>query len=239
MAESEDLSVAEVQAELSRIEAEVDSGNHDLRVLGFWRLLAQVKRRPELVEAAADAAGRIDAEAFDAGVGLKLPVWFGNLILLIGVSVGAFLVVIARYAPTPFVAGVALVLAAVVWSVCLHCPAHWAVGRVFGIRFRCYFLGGPFPPRPGLKTDYSTYLRAKAEMRAVMHAAGALATKAAPFVALAFYPGSSAPAWAAWVVLVIGIVQIITDIFLSTKSSDWKRVKREMAVARLAVTPGS
>ena len=42
-----------------------------------------------------------------------------------------------------------------------------------GIRWTDYFLGGPPPPRPGLKSDYGTYLRADPDSRAWMHASGA------------------------------------------------------------------
>jgi hypothetical protein len=67
-----------------------------------------------------------------------------------------------------------------------------------------------------------------------MHASGAIATKLAPFVALALYPLTDAPAWAAWAVLALGIVQIVTDVLLSTKSSDWKKFNRERRAARAA-----
>jgi hypothetical protein len=65
-----------------------------------------------------------------------------------------------------------------------------------------------------------------------MHASGALATKVAPFVALGFWWASEAPGWAAWALLALGVFQVVTDVLFSTKSSDWKRVKRERAVAR-------
>jgi hypothetical protein len=32
--------------------------------------------------------------------------------------------------------------------------------------------------------------------------------------------------------LVIGFGQIATDVFVSTKASDWKKVRRELAIAR-------
>jgi hypothetical protein len=99
-------------------------------------------------------------------------------------------------------------------------------------RFLCYFVGDAFPPRPGLKTDYTTYLRASPGQRAWMHASGALATKAAPFAALAFWPSSGAPAWSAWAVLALGVLQIATDVLISRTSSDWKKVLRERRIAR-------
>ena len=114
----------------------------------------------------------------------------------------------------------------------LHCLAHWVVGRIVGIRFTWYFVGGPFPPRPGLKTDYATYLRTSPSARAWMHASGAIATKVAPFLALAFWPASDAPWWSAVALLALGVLQIVTDILFSVRSSDWKKVKRERSIAR-------
>ena len=114
----------------------------------------------------------------------------------------------------------------------MHSPTHWLVGYLIGIRWTDYFLGGPPPPRPGLKSDYGTYLRADPDSRAWMHASGAIATKLAPFVALAFWPGSGAPGWAAAVLIALGVLQIVTDLTLSTKSSDWKKFSREKGVAR-------
>ena len=60
-----------------------------------------------------------------------------------------------------------------------------------------------------------------------MHASGAIATKLAPFAALAVWPASGAPWWAAAVLAGIGLLQIATDIGVSTKSSDWKKFRRE------------
>ena len=65
-----------------------------------------------------------------------------------------------------------------------------------------------------------------------MHASGALATKLAPFLALAFAPAARAPGWAVAILLGLGIFQIVTDVLFSTKASDWKKVRRELAVAR-------
>ncbi len=223
--------VEEFQDAFARIEAAVDTGETDLRALGFWRLLAKVKVDPMLSAHWADQAGRIDRKAFEARVRPRFPVWLGNAVLLVGMAVGAAAVVVSRRASNGTVAGVALVVAAGAWSVSVHDLAHWAVGRLAGIRFAHYFFGGPFPPRPGLKTDYATYLRTSPPARAAMHASGAIATKVAPFVALAFYPSSSAPAWAAWITLAIGVLQIVTDVLFSTKTSDWKKVRRERAVA--------
>lgn len=222
----------ELQDAFARIEAAVAAGDTDLRRLGFWRLVRQVKVDPVLSAHWADVVGRIDRVAFEARVRPRFPVWLGNLVLVLGTLVGGLAVVLAMRVSDPVLAGVALVAAAGIWSVSVHCLAHWVVGRLVGIRFLAYSFGGPFPPRPGLKTDYATYLRVPPSARAWMHASGALATKAAPFVALGFWWVTDAPAWAAWACAALGVAQIVTDVLFSTKTSDWKKVMRERRVAR-------
>jgi hypothetical protein len=216
-----------LQDGFARIEAAVDAGNTDLSSLGFWRLLRAVKADRTLSHRWAEQVGRIDRKAFEARTRPRFSVAFGNAVLAAGTIFGAAAAVLAIRTPHGLVAGFALMFAAVAWSISLHDLAHWAVGRMVGIRFTCYFFGGPFPPRPGLKSDYATYLRTDPDRRAWMHASGALATKIAPFVALAFWWMTDAPGWSAWAILAIGILQIVTDVLFSTKSSDWKKVRRE------------
>jgi len=216
-----------------RIEAALGAGDTDLRGLGFWRLLERVKAEPMLALHWAEVAGRIDRKAFESRVRLRVPVWAGNLLLLLGSVAGVIAVWLATRTTTELLAGLALVFAGGVWSVTLHDLAHWLVGRMVGIGFASYYLSGPFPPRPGLKTAYETYLRAGPFARVWMHASGAIATKLAPFAALAFWPSTVAPVWAAWALIALGVLQVATDILFSVRRSDWKRVRRELRVARL------
>ncbi len=226
--EAASLRIAE---ELDGIEAAVLTGSTDLRALGFWRVVAAIKRDPVLVLDHADQVGRIDQAAFRARVRARVPVWVGTLLLGGVIAVGVIAIVLAaRWTGTA--AGLALVAAAVSWSIGVHSPTHMAFGWFAGIRFTDYFLGGPPPPRPGLKTDYATYLRAEPSMRAWFHASGAIATKIAPFVAVALAPATNAPAWAVIAAAAIGVLQIATDVLFSTKSSDWKKFRRERAVTK-------
>jgi hypothetical protein len=223
--------------ELDRIEAAVDGGDTDLRRLGFWRVVALIKRDDELIDRYADQVGRIDAKAFRAGVRFRFPVWVGITLMLIAVVVGIVAVVLAVRAgansePDDVTVGVGLIVGAAAWAAGLHSLAHYIVGRSVGIWFTDLFVAFPPPPLPGLKTDYASYLRASPIARAWMHASGAIATKLAPLIALAFAPAAHAPAWAVAILLGLGIFQIVTDVLFSTKASDWKKVRRELAVAR-------
>jgi hypothetical protein len=220
-----------IGSELDRIEAAVGRGEGDLRALGFWRLVGAIKRDRVLTIAFADQCGRIDEAAFRARVRFRVPVWLGNVLLPGVVAAGVVAIVLAGVWTGP-AAGIALLAAGLAWSLGVHSPTHWAVGWIDGIRFTDYFLGGPPPPRPGIKTDYATYLRADPHKRAWFHASGAIATKIAPFVAVALSPATNAPGWAVIAMAAYGFLQIATDVAFSVRSGDWKRFLRERAVAR-------
>lgn len=220
--------VAEAAAAVLR-----DDSRQELADMGYFRMIKEVKASPQLSNHWAEQLGTIERIRFERSHRIRLPVWFGNLVSLIGIGLGAAAAVVAVDADDPTVAGVALVASAGIWTVAVHAIAHWLVGRIEGIRFECYFVGGPLKVTPGVKTDYASYLRTPPGSRAVMHASGAIASKVAPFVSLAIgLVSGNPPSWSLWTVGAIGVAQILTDVFWSTKQSDWKKVRRERQVAR-------
>ena len=228
---ADQATILDLGRELDRIEAAVAAGDRDLRALGFWRVVGAIKRDRVAIVRHADQAGRIDTAAFRAGVRTRVRPWVG-VVLMVLLSLAGIVGVVLAATWTGTWAGLALLAAGAAWSVGWHLPAHALVGWLAGIRYTDAFLGGPPPPRPGIKTDYGSYLRAEPSMRAWFHASGAIASKLAPFVALSLWPATNAPAWSAWALLALGVLQIVTDITLSTKSSDWKKFRRERGVAR-------
>ncbi|MGH8916147.1 MAG: hypothetical protein ACRDZM_16750, partial [Acidimicrobiia bacterium] len=82
----------------------------------------------------------------------------------------------------------------------------------------------------GVKVDYATYLRAPASSRAWMHAAGAIFTKILPFAFLGAAFAAEVPTWTIVILVLTGLAQIGIDILWSTKASDWKKFRREMAL---------
>lgn len=227
------------QDAFERIERAVEEGS-DLRGLGFWPLVREIKADPRLAEHWADTVGRIDRMAFERRTRFRLPVWTGNAILstlsvvwLALVPVGLAL---ARGGQQTL-GGLLVLGAGVGLGVAIHGPAHWLVGNANRIRFHGYFLKKPLFT-PCLKIDYASYLRAEPAGRATMHAAGAIATKAAPFAVFTVaYLRHRAegyallPSWSLWALLGVGVLQIVTDVVWSRKYSDWKKVLRERAVA--------
>ena len=216
---------------LDRIEAQLEGGSTELADLGFWTIVASIKRDAVWVIELADQVGRIDRELFRARVRQRAPVWLGTATMILVILVGVAAIVLSGVW-TGVAAGIALLVAGGAWSVGVHSPAHQVYAWFAGIGITDYFLGGPPPPRPGVKTEYASYLRADASRRAWFHASGALATKVAPFVAVALAPLTNAPGWAVIAMAAFGVLQIATDVVFSTRTSDWKKYRRERAIAR-------
>jgi hypothetical protein len=215
---------------LDRIEAQLRAGSTDLAALGYWTVVASIKRDPVWVIELADQAGRIDRDLFRARVRLRVPVWLGTAAMVAVIVVGVAAIVFADVW-TGVAAGIALLVAGGAWSLGIHSPAHQAYAWFAGIGITGYFLGGPPPPRPGVKTDYASYLRTEPSRRAWFHASGAIATKIAPFVAVALSPLTNAPGWAVIAMAAYGVLQIVTDVVFSTRTGDWKKFLRERGIA--------
>lgn len=203
----------------------------DLRALGFWRAVAAVKRHRELVDRYAARIAAIDRQAFRRRVRLAFPVTAGVIALDVALFGGLLLLAIAIGASHPW--RELLVLAgAGALDVATHGLAHLAVGTFGGIGFTDWFVDLPKKPQPGFKIDYASYLRASPRQRAWMHAAGAIATKLTPFLVIPYALAVDTETWAVLLLLVLGVVQILTDVLFSVRASDWKKFRREMRLAR-------
>lgn len=179
----------------------------------------------------ADRIGAIDRAAHAAWATLVVPIRVGTTVM-----VGATLVALALIGWAYALEGLAAVVVFYTGFggllVTTHGLAHLVVGKLFGMRFTSWFIGELKQPQPGVKVDYSSYLRTPASRRAWMHSAGALTTKVLPFLLIGSAAAAGLPAWAVWLLPVIGAGTIITDALWSTKSSDWKKFKREMEFAQ-------
>jgi hypothetical protein len=245
----------EIEAVLERAERAVAEGR-DLQGIGFWRAVASVRRDHAIAERFAERIAAVDRNAFLHAVKLRMHLAFGLAVLVVITAIGVVAVALAERAATapeavarlnfhfePLEIGdlyhrtgfvpITFLIGFGALIIGTHSLTHWIVGRLAGIRFTHVFLGGPPPPRPGVKTDYASYLRASPRARAVMHASGAVVTKIVPFallsVSLRFY--TQWP-WLTWILLAVGVVQIVTDVTLSTKLSDWKKARREWRAAK-------
>jgi hypothetical protein len=219
---------SEIEGVLATSEDRITAGDDiDLRGTGFWRAVAAVKRTPELAAEFADRIAAIDRAAFERWALLTLPVGVGTVLAVVATFVGLGLITAGYYVDEPL-DGLLLLAGTGVLLVSTHGVGHLVVGARYGMRFTHWFVGTVTRPQPGVKLDYASYLRTPARGRALMHASGAVVTKAIPFLMLGAAWGMRAPWWA-WVALVVnGVATVVTDVLWSTGSSDWKKYAREM-----------
>lgn len=223
---------ADVERILSGAERTLAKGEAvDLKRLGFWRAVEAVKQHREWIEDYADRISTIDREVFRHSTWIGVPLDLGLAGLATGTLIGLALVGGAFLMPPP-VNGLMILAGGGVLLAATHDLAHWAVGRAVGIHFTELFIAHPSRPQPGIKIDYATYLRTPPRARAWMHASGALVTKVVPFALIPLAFAARTPRWVTVILALLGVAQVATDVLFSTKSSDWKRFKREMRNAR-------
>lgn len=215
---------------LDRAEAAVAEGR-PLDGTGFWKAVGAARRDFTLADRYAERIAAIDRKAFENGVKFRVPAGVGTALLAGASGAGVAALVLAEGIDSPFLRSVVFLGALGALEGGTHSLAHWAVGRAMGMRFTHYFVGGPPPPRPGAKLDYATYLRVPPTQRAIMHASGAVVTKIVPLALIPVARSLDLPAWVTYLLIVLAIAQIVSDVVLSTKSSDWKKVKRELRAA--------
>lgn len=217
-----------IDSTLERAENSVAEGS-GLAGTGFWGLVGDAKQRPDDYDLKRIAA--IDRRAFEQWALLTIPVGVGTSLAVIAVVGG---VVLAGLAGGSALGDLWFLLGFGVVLVASHGLGHLIVGKAVGMRFTHWFVGTVGRPQPGVKVDYSTYLRVPARQRAWMHASGAIVTKMVPFIFLPVAFASGVSGWVPLVITIIGIAGIVTDLMWSTKVSDWKKFRREM---RLVSTP--
>lgn len=225
-----DVNLNDIETSLAAAEEAIEAGR-GLTGTGFWRTVGTIKGDPELIEQYAERVASIDSGAFRRWALVVVPLWLGTSSMVIGLVLGLVLVGFAYGLDgTPAVVVFYIGLGALL--VTTHGLAHLLVGSLAGIRFTSWFIGTITRPQPGVKIDYSSYLRATPKARAWMHASGAIVTKIVPFALVGSAIAAGLPVWAVWGLVVIGVATVATDIIWSTKSSDWKKFRREMAFAQ-------
>lgn len=220
-----------LEAKLDEAEAALAGGGPvDLAGLGFWKAVGFVKRHPELVDEYGPRIARIDREAFERWAVMRTSLAVGTTLMVVATIIGLVLIGLA-YGFTGWGQAIALGVGVGILLVSTHSLAHQLVGSLQGMRFTHWFIGKWIQPYPGVKVDYDSYLRVPPEQRALMHASGAIVTKLVPVVGLGAAWAMGAEPWVLWVLVILTLVGVVTDVFWSTKVSDWKKYKRERALA--------
>lgn len=219
-----------IEDTLARAERALADGR-SLSGTGFWGAVERVKRQPELIERHAEQIAAIDSQAHRDRAFLVVPLSLGTVIMVVATLVGLGAIWWA-YSLDGWAAVIVFFIGTGILLVSTHALTHLVVGRLLGMRFTNWFIGKITQPQPGVKLDYAGYLRAPASRRAWMHASGAITTKLIPFLLIGAAVAADLPVWAVWGLVVVGVVVLLVDVVWSTRKSDWKKFRREMAIAQ-------
>ena len=125
----------------------------------------------------------------------RLSIVAGNAVQVTGLVAACFVLAAARSASSTTAAVVAMLVGWVLLYFCCHAIAHWVAGRVLGIRFAFYTVGGTGNPEGwpaglrwlfehlpflGVQTEKASMQKASPIARAVMWSAGVTSSAVVP-----------------------------------------------------------
>jgi hypothetical protein len=173
----------------------------------------------------------------------QLSIAAGNAVQTGGILAAGLALRESRSAPSSAIAVIAMLLAWVLLYFCCHAVAHWLVGRVAGIRFLHYTVGGTANPEgwpPGLRwvfqhvpffgvqTEKVSMQQASPRARAAMWAAGVTSSAVTPTLAVLWAWHSGVPGSGA--VLLFAIFWA-----LGTLASNWTSRTGDFSKAKRAL----
>jgi hypothetical protein len=125
----------------------------------------------------------------------RLSIVVGNSVQIVGLVAAYLVLAAARTARLPLAAVFAMIVGWVLLYFCCHAIAHWVVGRLLGIRFAYYTVGGTGNPEGwptglrwlfehlpffGVQTEKASMEKATPIARAIMWSAGVTSSAVVP-----------------------------------------------------------
>src|SRR5580692_2649194 len=173
----------------------------------------------------------------------RLSIIVGNTVQIAGLAAAELALVAARCAHSASAAVFAMVMGWVLLYFCCHAIAHWVVGRLLGIRFAFYTLGGTGNPEGwptglrwlfehlpffGVQTEKASMQKASPIARAIMWSAGVTSSALFPTLG-ALWAWSSGVPWSK--------VFFLAALFwaVGTLASNWTSRTGDYSKARRAL----
>lgn len=202
----------ELKAELKNLETSYNGKN-------FLAIVNKVKKDKIIDDELLGLIEKTSRKRFGEKVSFTINVTLGNLLETV-LTIAA--IILAFKINSNWM----LYISALILMAALHPLSHYITGAISGIRFTHYYLNGPARIEPTLRIDYSSYLKAKASGRALMHLSGVIGTLAAPVIVafIAVYNGENA---ASVNLFYLFILLIVFELLTSTKIGDLMKAKRE------------
>jgi hypothetical protein len=173
----------------------------------------------------------------------RLSITAGNALQISGNVAACLALAAARSAHSTTGAVVAMVVGWVLLYFCCHAISHWVVGRILGIRFAFYTVGGTGNPEGwpaglrwlfehlpffGVQTSKASMQRASPVARAIMWSAGVTSSAVVPTLGALWAWRSGVP----W-----GKLFFLAALFwaVGTLASNWTSRTGDFSKARLAL----
>ena len=174
----------------------------------------------------------------------KLSIAAGNTLQIAGIVAAGFGLKASASATSPVTAVLAMIAAWVLLYFCAHAIAHWLVGRIVGIRFLFYTVGGTGNPEgwpPGLRwifehlpfmgvqTDKLFMQQASPQAKALMWSAGVTSSAVVPTLGVlwawhAHVPGSG---WFSLFALGWSVGTLASN--WTSRTGDYSKARRALA----------
>ena len=173
----------------------------------------------------------------------RLSIITGNALQIAGIATAFGALALARSQSQSAVAAILMIAAWFLLYFFCHGIAHWAVGRVLGIRFAFYTIGGTGNPAGyptglrwlfehlpffGVQTEKASMQNASPLAKAIMWSAGVTSSAVLPTLSALYAWGASVPG--SKVFLVFAVIWA-----MATLSSNWRSQTGDYAKARHAL----
>jgi hypothetical protein len=168
----------------------------------------------------------------------RIPLVLGNGIEVLGIIAGIYLLMAGSDINTVPLRFLIYLLSWVCLVFFPHCLAHFAVGRLVGVRFTHYLLGkssitklrlpvitavSSVIPLLTLKIDRGSLRSVGPGARAVMFASGAIVSMVLPFLPVVVSVGRLPAIWSVCLLL-LSIANICFDLYYSPRAGDLSRI---------------
>ena len=177
---------------------------------------------------------------------VRLSIFAGNAWQLAGMAVACILLWLARsqdWQPAAIAAGMMIASWVLFYFFC-HGIAHWAMGRLLGIRFAFYTVGGTGNPAGypaglrwifehlpffGVQTEKASMQKASPMSKAIMWSAGVTSSAVVPTLSALYAWHARIPGGKLFTIFAVGWA-------IGTLSSNWRSPTGDFAKARRALT---
>jgi hypothetical protein len=173
----------------------------------------------------------------------RLSILAGNMLQIAGIAVASLSLATARASQSKPVAVTAMIVAWVLLYFFCHGVAHWSVGRLVGIRFAFYTIGGTGNPQAypagmrwvfehlpffGVQTEKASMLAASPSAKAIMWSAGVTSSAVVPtLAALCAWQGGVAGSKPFLIFAVIWAMATLASNWTS-RTGDYSKARRAL-----------